>query len=170
MTIRDYQLITNTGTTEEQIITHFKIDKSKSIDYVQNKLKEFVTIDTKVYVKRYIRLNGKLYKIEKNLQKLSYEQFSRLEMILAENNNVENLHKLLAIYIRPVNIFFRIRKYDMQEQEKIANELLNLDMSIAQSIINFFFLYGMNYMKNINISYLNLMKKMMKENQHIKNK
>ena len=168
MTIKDYIFITQSGITEKELLDYFKIDQSQTIDKVSADLKIKIKIPVVSQVKRYIRIGNTIYKIDKNIAQLSYEQFNRLETLLAEGDNVSNLHKLLSIYVRPINWYGGIQKYNFNKQEKIYDKLLNMDIGVANSIIQFFFLNAVNYMKNINISYLNQMKKM--EMEYTQNK
>lgn len=173
MNIKTYQQITSldSGSTTyvENLVNIFNIDKTKP-------MKE---IEDEIYVKMLIRsvdinnktkllINKKIYGIEKDLLELTFEQFSRLETILAEDDNINNLHKLLSIYVRPLNIFGKIKKFDINTQEEISNYLLNMDMTYAQSLMVFFFNNATSCMKNINTYYLNQEKMNMMES--IKNK
>lgn len=160
MNIKLYQKIAgvDTGSTtyDEQIADILEVDKSKPIQQVkaviENKLHivyKDLTKNTKIVV------NGRRYKYEKDLLEVSLEQFSRLESILAEQDNINNLHRLLAIYVRPVNMFNKIRPFDVNTQDKIADELLNMNMSDAQALMIFFFNNALLSMKNMSIYYLN---------------
>lgn len=168
MTIKDYIFITKSGRTEKEILNYFKIDQSQTIQKVSTDLKIKMVIPPVSSVKRYTRIGNTIFKIEKNLSELSYEQFNRLETLLAEDDNVSNLHKLLSIYVRPINWYGGIQKYNFNKQEKIYDKLLNMDIGVANSILQFFFLNAVSYMKNINISYLNQKKRM--EMEYIQNK
>lgn len=158
MTIRDYQFINSldiTGLTyEEDIINYFKIDKSLTIDEIKNKIKQITSIKDKK-IKNYFFFKGKLWKVEKNMIELSYEQFKSLEILIAEGDNIKNLHKLLAIYVRPV-----FRKYNIKTQDKIYNQLLDLDMSVANGLATLFFSLVMKHTSYITISYLNQRKRL----------
>lgn len=166
MTIKEYQYIEtlNTGETyERELISYFNINTNQSVDKVNIELKNKLLSQPKILKRNWFWFKGKIWIIEKDMINLSYEQFSRLDIILAENKNIENLHKLLSIYVRPL-----FRKYNIKTQEKIYNQLLDLDMGITQSIINLFFSLAQKSLNNITISYLNQMKKL--SNQSIENK
>lgn len=163
MTIKDFQYINKSGVTEKEILDYLKIDQSQTIQKVSADLKIKINIPTVSQVNRYTRIGNTIFKIEKDLSQLSYEQFNRLETLLAEEDNVSNLHKLLSIYVRPINWYGGIQKYNFNKQEKIYDKLLNMDIGIANSILQFFFLNAVSYMKNINISYLNQRKRVEKE-------
>lgn len=176
MNIRQYQYIStlNTGDTakyEEEIIDYFKIDKTLTPEKVQVELEKKLEVKAKDIKKNYkFLLNKKWYKLENDFLESSYEQFVRLDILLAENKNINNLHKLLAIYCRPVNWYGKIKKYNLRDQDKIAEELLNLDMGIAQSIMVFFYLNAMKCLKYTKIHYLNEMKKVVNTTDHTKSK
>lgn len=173
MILKDFQYLNtlDSGSTtyEQNLITYFKIDTNQSITKVQSDLQKCLEIKPYEIKKNYIKLKGKRYFIEKNFLDCSYEQFSRLEMILSENKNVENIHKLLSIFIRPYKYFIFKSKYNIKEQDDIYNALLELDMDMAQSILLFFYQNVLKSLNNINIHYLNQVKMVVK-NQFIKNK
>lgn len=161
MLVKDFQYINSiSGSTnyEELILTHFNISKNQTIEKVQLELESALKINPREIKGNFIRFNKKKWGIEKDLLECTYEQFNRLEMLLAEEKNIENLHKLLAIYVRPRK-WFKIEKFNLKRQDDIAKELLELDMNIAQGLILFFYLNATKSFLNINISYLNQMKK-----------
>ena len=157
MRIRDYQfinLLDLTGLTyEEDIINYFNIDKSLTITEINEEVRKITTISTKKLKGSYFWFNKKIWRIEKDMINLSYEQFARLDRLIAEGDNTANLHKLLSIYVRPL-----FKKYSIKTQEKIYDQLLDLDMSITQSILNLFFSLASKYTQNIVIHYLNQQK------------
>jgi hypothetical protein len=146
---------------EEQLVDYFKLDRTKKWSESLEELEKLITITPVEIKKSKIKINNKIYKIEKDLLDSSFEQFVRLDNLIAENDNVNNLHKLLAIYLRPVK-WFQIEKYNLKTQDIIAEELLQMDMNIAQGLLLFFSQYANKYMDNINISYLNRMRKVTK--------
>jgi len=162
MTIKDFQFISNldTGSTyENELINHFKIDKTKSVDNVSKDLEVAVKVVPRVFKGNSMWLNKKKYIIEKDFLNCSYEQFTRLDSLLAENDNINNLHKLLSIYVRPYSWWrLGIEKFYLKKQDIISNELLKMDMNDAQGIILFFFANANLCLRNINIRYLNLEK------------
>lgn len=162
MTIRDFQYIStlDSGSTtyEDDLITYFKIDTTKTIEEVAEELKKALFIAPRK-VGRNVRFNDKIWKVQKVFLDESFAQWKRLEMLLAGENYEKNLHRLIAIYFRPRNKFGIVKKFDLKTQEKIEEELLDLDMGIAQGLMATFFLSVTKRMRNINIFYLNQMKK-----------
>lgn len=173
MILKDFQYINtlDSGSTtyEQSLIEYFKIETNQSIDKVRIDLQKCITIKPFDLKKNSFKLKGKRYFIEKDFLSCTYEQFSRLDMLLAEGNNIENLHKFLSIYVLPYKYYFFKTKYNIKSQDKIYGALLELDMNMAQSILLFFYQNVLKSLNNINIHYLNQVKMVVK-NQFIKNK
>jgi len=173
MNIKTYQQIASidTGSTtyDEQIITILGIDKNQTIDKISAEITKLTQITPYTIKRNSFRLNGKRYKIEKDFIELTYEQFTRLDSLIAEEDNIGNLHKLLSIYVRPTDWFGRIKPFNLKTQEKIYNELLDMNMDFAQGLMLLFFSNATRCINNINISYLNQIK-LMEYNQPTKNK
>lgn len=158
MTIKDYQYIMSLDKTDEllwekQVIDYLKVDTKKSIDDVLLEVRKKLAITPKSINKHYFWFKNNLWYIEKNLIELSYEQFARLDNLISEDDNINNLHKLLSIYVRPWNC-----KFSLKTQDKVYEKLLDLDINFAQGLLVFFFANAQRYMKYINIHYLNQMK------------
>ena len=88
----------------------------------------------------------------------TFEQWYRLEQLLKEEDNLANLHKLLAIYFRPyVKGIFKggIEKYIDSKQDELANTLLDLPMRTAYTIVMKFYSVVIHNMYNMKIPYLN---------------
>jgi len=171
MNVKQFQEISQIksgATYEEELISYFKIDKNQTLDKVSKDLESALQITPLSRLMNYIKVGTKFYTYEKDLLECTYEQFSRLDMILSEENNIMNLNKLLAIYFRPVNLFGRIKKFNLKTQDFIAEDLLKLDMNIAQTLILFFYQDANKSLDYIKIHYLNQMK--MNIMEPIKNK
>lgn len=164
MTIRDYQLIktldTGSTTYEYDLATYFKIDTTKDNEYVVNELNKVLKIDD-YEIKEGFYLNGKEYIIQKDLLDNSYDQWVRMELILSKNDNLDNIHKLISIYCRPTvrNWYGKkiIEPFILLKQDDIAEGLLDLDISIADALLVFFYQSVPTFMNNITVHYLNLM-------------
>lgn len=165
MLVKDYQYIQNipTGITYElELAKYFKIDITKSVDDVSKEITEMIALKEYKLPEKYITFNNKLWCYEKDILESSFEQWIRLETLTAENDNIKNFHKLLAIYFRPVSIskiFKRknIEDFNLDKQEAIANELLDLPLEIANALIVFFWSLVPEFMLNMQIHYLNQM-------------
>lgn len=162
MNILTYQKLVDieTGKTyENDVIELLKLDKNKSYNVLSD---EIVNIFSKIEpakLKKSYKINGKRYKYDKELLESSWEQLCQLEMMLAEDDNNHNIHKLLAIYLRPVDFLGRIAPFDMKSQEGIATEIQNhMKIEDATALLLFFCQVVMKYMKTINIRYLKLMR------------
>jgi len=164
-TLREYMYIQSlaTGITyESEIIKYFNIDTTLTYEDIQNELADRMAISDYQLNKKFY-LNNKYWMFETDFLEGSYEQWSRLESLL-NDNNTQNLHRILAIYCRPATINklsrkFTISKFDLNRQEKIANELLDLPMSIEKELISAFFLLGIKCLNYIKIYFLNQMNK-----------
>ena len=161
MLIRDYQYISklDTGKTyEDEMIKYFKIPTNRPLEEVRKDLEKKTEIKEKKTLKKWWWFKGKIWTLHYPFTEETYDQWNRLETLLAEENNIQNLHKLLAIYFRPKRFFFFNKKFSMKDQDKIENDLLDFDMDWAQTIALFFSLSATKYMRNMNIYYLNQMK------------
>lgn len=164
MLIRDYQYISslNTGSTtyEYELAKYFNIDTTKTIEDVRKELVK--CLETKEYkLGKTIYFNKKEWLVEQDILDSTFEQWVLLETILSEDNNINNLHKLIALYLRPVirkGIFKKkvIEPFNMNNHDKISIELLDLPIEIANALIVFFWNLVPEYMNNIKTHYLNL--------------
>jgi hypothetical protein len=162
MLVKDFIYINtlDSGSTtfENELISYFKIDTDQTREKVSQDLDKIIKVEQKIIKRKYIWFKRKLWKICLPLQEETFDQWTRMETILAENNNNKNLHKLLAIYLRPVKWYGKLKKFDMRNQDKIENDLLDIDMSTAQSILVFFSIVALKSMNYIKVFYLNQMK------------
>ena len=166
MTIKQYQEISilETGATfDENVCRILNIKLDQTIFKIKEEIANAFKI-TNTKEKKKQKLNGKWYIAEDDLLECTYEQFVELDRIMAEDDNVKNLHRLLAIYFRPRTFSmkkfkFVPEKFDMNKQETISNYIRDyMDIGDANSLIFFFYLSATKCSKYINISYLNQMK------------
>jgi len=86
----------------------------------------------------YLRIGGQLYKVCLNPRKLTTGQFTDVQGFL-KRGRVENLHKVIASIVRPVSGFFRKEgKYDAENHEVIAEEILDVNIMKILAISGFF--------------------------------
>jgi hypothetical protein len=164
MKLKDYQainLIPTGATYEFDLAKYFKIDTNKSIYKVRDEIKEKITVPDWKFSEE-IDFNGKKWKVENDLLSSTFEQWIRLETLIAEDDNIKNLHKLLAIYLRPVikNKWYKkpaIEPFILDKQDDYAEELLELPVEIASSLVLFFYQNVPKYLNAIKIHYLNEM-------------
>lgn len=165
MIIKDFQFVnsldTGSTTLENDICDYFKIDKSQKPEKVRSEIDEKLFILHKDYDGKKLKIADKWFLAEKDFFECSYEQFVRMDVLLAENNNIKNLDKLLAIYCRP-RIFnwkklrYEIEPFNLQTQEKIQEILKNnMKMEDAYAVVLFFYQNITRSLRNINIFYLN---------------
>ena len=166
MTVKDFQFlnIINTGSTSfiYDVAKYFNLPTDIDMEVVNEMINNITDYKTKEIVSDVITINGKKYGLEKELLNCKFSQYMRLDALLNENNNIANLHHLLAIYVRPIKKkWFKtsIEPYDVDKQELIANKILNMEIGEALGCMIFFYQRGMRYLKIGNISYLNQLKK-----------
>ena len=164
MKIKDYQtlaLIPTGSTYMIKVAEYFGLDTNLEIDIITEMISNLTKLKEKE-LKEYVVVKGKKYIWEKNLKKVSIAQFTQLETILAENDNVKNINSLLAIFCRPYKRFILkryIQPYTDKDQENIANDFLEMEMEDAQALLLFFYQYVEDYMLNMKILYLAQVKK-----------
>lgn len=168
MQIKDYQFLhsLDSGSTsyETDLIDYFKINRNQSYDKVIEELNLKLFIKNNEFTGDSIKVGKKVFKVEKDFLECNYEQFVRLEMLLAEENNIHNLHKLLAVYFRPrkfnyLKLRWDIEFFDLKKQDEISEYIKeNMDVDDAQSLLVFFYQLGIKCFRNMNIYYLNQMK------------
>ena len=165
MVIRQYQQINliNTGSTTYELevakVLNIKTDRSEA-DVRADIKRELLIPDYKIG--KYIYFNKKEWLIEKDLLDSTFEQWIQLEILINKQDNINNLHRLLAIYLRPIRkskILKRkeIEPYNLEKQEAIANELLDLPLEIAKTLMIFFYQFVVESLNNMKITYLNKM-------------
>ena len=164
MTLKQYQEINliPTGTTYEfELAKYFNIDTNEGIEDVRRKLKK--ELEIKEYkLGETFTFNGKAWYIEKELMDATFEQWTTLELLVAEGDNLKNLHKILAIYCRPMEQgkFLRrkrISKFRLDKHEELAQELLHLPIDITQTLVLFFYQSVIQSLNYIKIAFLNQM-------------
>lgn len=164
MTLKDYQfLLSLEGLPEEEQIEkqmeYLKLDYNKqSIDEIKNKIIKSFSVPLSKYsrIRRYFYIKGNgVWKVANDIRKEKGSQFTYFESFLYDKENItNNLHNLMAIYIRPLK-WYGIEKWDVNKHSKNANVLLNTDMKYIYPLIDFFFLNAKKYIMNTNITSLN---------------
>lgn len=109
----------------------------------------------------YLKIGGQLYKVCLNPRKLTTGQFTDVQGFL-KRGRVENLHKVIASIVRPVKGIFRKEgKYDAENHEVIAEEILDVNIMKILAISGFF-LRLWNYSIKALVPYLEKQIKMKK--------
>ena len=167
MTIKQYQdiLILNSGATdyEVQICSILDIPLNKKIEEIKFEIEKALKVNTTEFKKK-LKVNGKWYMAEEDMLECTYEQFVELDRILAEGDNIQNLHRLISIYFRPRKFSFKkwkymVERFDIKHQEKISKDIQeHMNMEEANGLILFFYQCATESLKNMNIFYLNQMK------------
>lgn len=162
MKIRDFIFLNgqDSGSTSYMmdVCRYFKLDTSKTIEQLTKELVKIVTIKDTINVekKKSFYFHGKKWKYDNDFLKYSGEQWERFESFIGEGKE-KNINKLLAVYCRPCDIFGKPKKYDLQTQEDIENELLDLDYELGVKL-NVFFCQDINiFIHYIKIPFINQM-------------
>jgi hypothetical protein len=161
MTIKQYQdlMLLDSGSTtyEYEVVKCMNLKMNLKIEDIQELLKRELEIKEYIIKNNRFYFNKKLWSIDKDFLDGSFEQFIRVEQLVAEENNIQNLHTLFAIYCRPMKYKFIKQKFDSKMLEDIEKELLELPMDIAQAVLLFFYHVVQEYMRYITIPFLNKM-------------
>lgn len=91
--------------------------------------------------KQIVKVNGKWYFLNYEITKKPMNAGRYVEVASFSNDIVGNLHKILASMANPMEWSWkglRLKKYDATEHEQIANDMLNLDFSVAYHAAVFF--------------------------------
>lgn len=164
MKLKDYQFYLSI----EDLPEDEKLEKQMSylcLDFEKHSIDEIKRRIFKVFSQRlfdykaprkwfYIPRHG-IWKVSQNIRKEKGSQFTFFESFLFDESQItQNLHNLLAIYIRPLK-WYGIEKWDVEKHSKNASVLLETDMKYIYPILDFFFLSVKNYIRNTNIISLN---------------
>lgn len=147
----------------ERVLDIFNIDGSKYTIVEINKIINDIKIPKPEELKKMkVTIDNKKFTIVNDIMKSSFNEWIQYEAIVGSSPDdetiIKNLHKILAIFVRPtVRKWFRNRIQPLEETDIDVNEKMMLKMSIdtALSINVFFYLREMNFMENIKKSYLN---------------
>lgn len=107
-----------------------------------------------------ILINNTRYGLDFSFSEHTYEQNRLLQAILNEKNNHKNIHKLLALYVRPANKFGKVKKFKMEKHEQISKDLLQLNLEDFKWIMEIMLIMIKKILLNINIHILNEQKKL----------
>jgi len=106
-----------------------------------------------------IKIGNKKYGVVKSIMKATFNEWMQYESIVGasptEKDIVKNLHKILAVYVRPLNWMGKIKKLEDIDIDKNEQEMLKMDLKDALSINLFFYQVEMDFMMNIKRYYLN---------------
>ena len=173
MTIKDYQdvLSLDSGATNYVTLVGgiLNIDKGSSYTEAYKEIVNRLDVKPLEKIPKFFMIGNKMFFYEKDFLKIRFEQFSRLDAMIAEDKNIQNLHLLLAIFLRPVNLFKRkIKTYNLNEQEKIAYYIQNnMDIEQAMTLMVFFYHVAQKY---INYTKMHFSQMIMEQSTLIKNK
>jgi len=166
LTLKEYMYIQSipTGSTyESELIKYLGIDQTLTYNEIQEEVADRLAISDYTLKDKFY-LHDKWWKYETDFLESTYEQWAKLESLLSDETNRQNLHKILAIYCRPATMKrfsrkFFISKFDLGKQDGIAEELLDLPMSIEKELIRTFFLLAIKSLNYTKIHCLNLLNK-----------
>lgn len=176
MKLRDYIELNKIDKDDKEydikVLKYFNIDYSKLTPLqVKEKIKEFTNVNATKITKNKIKINGERFHID-NILKSTYSQWILLESYLTEEDYfINNLHKVLAIYIRPrvfnwKKLRWEGKKFSDIDLEKNSEKILDMDVNDAFGLNVFFYQRDKKSINNMKILYLN--EKMRKLNQTMK--
>lgn len=167
ITIKQYQDFCRipSGSTEmemnKQLALLIGLDTTKlTNDEVQLKVKEWLGKIVVSKIKHnHIRIGKKWYKVDRDLYSLTFSQwifFDDMMRGVDDGNTYETLHFLIATFLRECKFYkFFPKKFDVNLIEKNAKLIQNnMSVEVALELINFFFHYTLNSMRNTQIEYL----------------
>ena len=107
------------------------------------KVLEFINEPIENKLTNTFKLNGKKYKVISDIYKINGGQYITLQHLLKDSESViDNLHQIMAVFAVPYERKWwgwKRGKYDSDQHEEIAEEMLQLPISIAQPLSTFFF-------------------------------
>lgn len=171
MKIRDFIFLNgqDSGSTSYMmdVCRYFNIDTTKTVEGMTKDLMKIIKINDKINIEKkgFFIFKGRKWIYDNDFLKYSGEQWERFESFLGPGKE-KHINKLLAVYTRPCNIFGKPEKFDMRTQDKIENDLLDLDYELGIKL-NVFFCQDINiFIHYIKIPYINEMNRM--KNSYIK--
>lgn len=138
--------------------TDFEIEKMKVSQF--NKIcadikKAFDTFNNKIDTekpKKLVRVKGKTYLIHYEINKLNAGRY--VEVSTFSKDVIGNLHKIMASIVTPMKLTWKglkAEKYDANNHSKIADDLLDMDFSVAYHACVFFYAVFQNLIKTLPI-------------------
>ncbi len=124
-----------TGQTPEQIEVMPMNKFNKICNKVKNKFEIFNINLLKTVPKKLVYVKGRIYRINYRVDKPPINAGKYVEAITFGKDIVQNLHKIMASIVTPVN--FIGREYH-REHEDIANDLESMDFEVAYHAAVFF--------------------------------
>ena len=107
------------------------------------KVLEFINEPIENKLTNTFKLNGKKYRVISDIYKLNGGQYITLQHLLKDSDSViNNLHQIMAVFAIPYErkwYGWKRGKYNSDQHEEIAEEMLQLPISIAQPLSTFFF-------------------------------
>jgi hypothetical protein len=156
-----------TGITTSQYTTEilkiFNIDGSKYTIKEIREIIDSIKIPSVDPLKRFIvKIDGQEYGVVKNIMKSTFNEWISFESLIGasptEEDTIKNLHKILAIYVRPLKrkwlrkVLVPLDKLDIKKNEEAMKRLT---IQEALSINVFFYLQEIRFIQGIKKRYLN---------------
>jgi hypothetical protein len=157
-----------TGITSEEytktVLDIFKIDGETHTVREITKILNSIKVPTSKQLKKFrIKIDGVTYGIVNDIMKATYNEWIQYDSIVGSSPDeatiIKNLHKILAIYVRPIERkLFKKKMVPLDKLEIDINEKAMLKMRIedALSVNVFFYLREQNFIQRTKMHYLNL--------------
>lgn len=128
-----------TGMSEEQV-NKMPLKKFNSLcALINRKFEAFgVELDNKK-PQKYIAIKGRLYLIEYDLAKPPMNAGRYVELATYSDDIIGNLHKIMATMCTPLKFTFKGLKRKEKIHSKVANDMLDVDFSVAYHSAVFFY-------------------------------
>lgn len=131
-----------TGKTQDEV----EAMKIKKFNKLCSKIrKAFENLNVKMNAdkpKQIVRVNGNWYFLNYEITKKPMNAGRYVETATFGSNIIENLHKIMATMANPMEWTWkglRIKKYDAADHERISNDMLQMDFSVAYHSALFFY-------------------------------
>lgn len=109
------------------------------------------TID-KEKPRKYAYVKGRTYLIHYDISQINAGRY--VEIATFQTDIIGNLHKIMASLVTPMKLTWKglkAQKYDGAQHQKIAEELLDMDFSVAYHACVFFYALFLKSIENLNI-------------------
>lgn len=131
------------GVEAISLLTGMSVNEVEQIDYkvigkAFNHLNALMQSKPKEVVKKWIVLNGTVYKAVTNMDKISTGQYLDLKNLSKDDKWIENMHLLLGCLYLPVNWYGRVKKYNGEKLPQISKDMLTAKLKDVYGLLFFY--------------------------------
>ena len=167
VTLKQYQSFCliptgQTFTKELSELLELPVDRlnNKEVELEINKWISKLVMSNKQH--SHIKLKNKWFKVDRDLYNVSFSQFIYFDdtMRSVDDNVSQHIHELISAFIRPCRFYkFFPKKFSTSDIEKHSKLVQDMDIGVALELINFFFLYTRNSIRNTHTEFLGQLEK-----------